>query len=152
MKMTMVNSGLKGLKLPATSGWRVRTPLWYSVFKYADVSFPSHLSRFSIVGSFRDREVACSASDWHSLNFESCVTVYRAVSSDSSHNHHEVVLAQISLCNPVHKGGLKPNLLIFSPTCSWTLMLIGGHTIMVRSKCRKVEGYFFYTTFSRHLH
>ena len=38
----------------------------------------------SIVGSLRDREVACSASDLKDLNFESCV--WRAVSSHSSHH------------------------------------------------------------------
>ena len=41
--------------------------------------------RLSIVGSLRDREVACSASDRQGLNFESCVR--RAVSSHSSHHH-----------------------------------------------------------------
>ena len=57
----------------------------------------------SIVGSLRDREVACSASDRQGLNFESCV--WRTVSSQSSHHPQEVLLAQFSLY--VHKGGLK---------------------------------------------
>ena len=52
----------------------------------------------SIVGSLRDREVACS-------NFESCV--WRTVSSQSSHHPREVLLAQFSLY--VHKGGQKPD-------------------------------------------
>ena len=38
----------------------------------------------SIVGSLRDREVACSASDRQGSNFESCV--WRTVSSQSSHH------------------------------------------------------------------
>ena len=59
----------------------------------------------SIVGSLRDREVACSASDRQSSNFVSCV--WRTVSSQSSHHPQEVLLAQFSLY--VHKGGLKPD-------------------------------------------
>ena len=58
-----------------------------------------------IVGSLRDREVACSASDRQGSNFESCV--WRTVSSQSSHHPQEVFLAQFSLY--VHKGGLKPD-------------------------------------------
>ena len=61
--------------------------------------------KVSIVGSLRDREVACSASDRQGSNFESCV--WRTVSSQSSHHSQEVLLAQFSLY--VHKGGLKPN-------------------------------------------
>ena len=61
--------------------------------------------KVSIVGSFRHREVACSASDRQCSNFESCV--WRAVSSQSSHHPQEVLLAQFSLY--VHKGGLKPD-------------------------------------------
>ena len=59
----------------------------------------------NIVGSLRDREVACSASDRQGSNFESCV--WRTVSSQSSHHPQEVLLAQFSLY--VHKGGLKPD-------------------------------------------
>ena len=61
--------------------------------------------KVSIVGSLRDREVACSASDRQGSNFESCV--WRTVSSQSSHQPQEVLLAQFSLF--VHKGGLKPD-------------------------------------------
>ena len=61
--------------------------------------------KVSIVGSLRDREVACSASDHQGSNFESCV--WRTVSSQSSHHPQEVLLAQFSLY--VHKGGLKPD-------------------------------------------
>ena len=59
----------------------------------------------SIVGSLRDREVACSALDRQGSNFESCV--WRTVSSQSSHHPQEVLMAQFSLY--VHKGGLKPD-------------------------------------------
>ena len=61
--------------------------------------------KVSIVGSLRDREVACSASDRQGSKFESCV--WRTVSSQSSHHPQEVLLAQFSLY--VHKGGLKPD-------------------------------------------
>ena len=61
--------------------------------------------KVSIVGSFRDREVACSVSDRQDSNFESCV--WRTVSSQSSHHPQEVLLAQFSLY--VHKSGLKPD-------------------------------------------
>ena len=68
--------------------------------------FPPHPRvKVSIVGSLRDREVACSASDRQGSNFESCV--WRTVSSQSSHHPQEVLLAQFSLY--VHKGGLKPD-------------------------------------------
>ena len=65
--------------------------------------------KVSIVGSLRDREVACSASDRQGSNFESCV--WRTVSSQSSHHPQKVLLAQFSLY--VHKGGLKPDLFHF---------------------------------------
>ena len=68
-----------------------------------NVSSPSTCE--SIVGSLRDREVACSASDRQGSNFKSCV--WRTVSSQSSHHPQEVLLAQFSLY--VHKGGLKPD-------------------------------------------
>ena len=61
--------------------------------------------KVSIVGSLRDREVACSASDHQGSNFESCV--WRTVSSQSSHHPQKVLLAQFSLY--VHKGDLKPD-------------------------------------------
>ena len=61
--------------------------------------------KVSIVGSLRDREIACSASDRQGSNFKSCVL--RTVSSQSSHHPQEVLLAQFSLY--VHKGGLKPD-------------------------------------------
>ena len=61
--------------------------------------------KVSIVGSLRDRKVACSASDRQGSNFKSCV--WRTVSSQSSHHPQEVILAQFSLY--VHKSGLKPD-------------------------------------------
>ena len=61
--------------------------------------------KVTIVGSLRDLEVACSASDRQGSNFESCV--WRTVSSHSSHHPQEVLLAQFSLY--VHKGVLKPD-------------------------------------------
>ena len=63
----------------------------------------------TIVGSLRDREVPCSASNRQGPNFESCV--WRTVSSQSSHHPQEVLLAQFSLY--VHKGGLKPDSFIY---------------------------------------
>ena len=73
--------------------------------KETKMFLPHPRVKLSIVGSFRDREVACSASDRQGSNFESCV--WRTVSSHSSHHPHEVLLAQFSLY--VHKGGLKPD-------------------------------------------
>ena len=61
--------------------------------------------KVSIVGSLRDREVACSPSDRQDTNFESCV--WSIVSPQSSHHPQEDLLAQFSLY--VHKGGLKPD-------------------------------------------
>ena len=68
-------------------------------------ALPHPRVKVSIVGSLRDREVACLASDRQGSNFESCV--WRTVSSQSSHHPQEVFLAQFSLY--VHKGGLKPD-------------------------------------------
>ena len=53
--------------------------------------FPHPLVKVGIVGSLRDQEVACSASDRQGSNFESCV--WRTV---SSHHPQEVLLAQFS--------------------------------------------------------
>ena len=74
-------------------------------FKETKMFLPHLCVKVSIVGSLRDREVACSASDRQGSNFESCV--WRTVSSQSSHHPQEVLLAQFSLY--VHKGGLKPD-------------------------------------------
>ena len=83
--------------------------------KETKMFLPHPRVKVSIVGSLRDREVACSASDRQGSNFESCV--WRTVSSQSSHHPQEVLLAQFSLY--VHKGGLKPDsfhLYIMYPT------------------------------------
>ena len=76
-----------------------------AVSKKQKMFLPHPRVKVSIVGSLRDREVACSASDRQVSNFESCV--WRTVSSQSSHHPQEVLLAQFSLY--VHKGGLKPD-------------------------------------------
>ena len=73
--------------------------------KLTKMFLPHPRVKVSIVESLRDREVACSASDRHGSNFESCV--WRTVSSESSHHPQEVLLAQFSLY--VHKGGPKPD-------------------------------------------
>ena len=73
--------------------------------KETKLFLPHPRVKVSIVGSLRDREVACSASDRQGSNFESCV--WRTVSSQSSHHPQEVLLGQFSLY--VHKGGLKPD-------------------------------------------
>ena len=79
--------------------------------KETKLFLPHPRVKVSIVGSLRDREVACSASDRQGSNFESCV--WRTVSSQSSHHPQEVLLAQFSLY--VHKGGLKPDSFHFLP-------------------------------------
>ena len=78
--------------------------------KETKMGLPHPRVKLSIVGSLRDREVACSASDRQGSNFGSCV--WRTVSSHSSHHPQEVLLAQFSLY--VHKGGLKPDSCICS--------------------------------------
>ena len=77
--------------------------------KETKLFLPHPRVKVSIVGSLRDREVACSASDRQGSNFESCV--WRTVSSQSSHHPQGVLLAQFSLY--VHKGGLKPDSFLF---------------------------------------
>ena len=91
--------------------------------KETKMFLPHPRVKVSIVGSLRDREVACSASDRQGSNFESCV--WRTVSSQSSHHPQEVLLAQFSLY--VHKGGLKPDSFHF-------FTVIGGiqHIIFIR--------------------
>ena len=63
--------------------------------KETKMSFLHPHVKLSIVGSLRDREVVCSASDRQGSNFESCV--WRTVSSHSSPHPQEVLLAQLSL-------------------------------------------------------
>ena len=90
--------------LPFTPEFGVRFPV-SAVSKKQNMLLPHPRVKVSIVGSLRDREVACSPSDRQGSNFESCVE--RTVSSQSSHHPQEVLLAQFSLY--VHKGGLKPD-------------------------------------------
>ena len=78
-------------------------------FKETKMFHPHPRVKVSIVGSLRDREVACSASDRQGSNFES--SVWRTMSSQSSHHPQEVLLSQYSLY--VHKGGLKPDSFYF---------------------------------------
>ena len=77
--------------------------------KETKMFLPHPRVKVSIVGSLRDRDVACSASDRQCSNFEYCV--WRTVSSQSSHHPQEVLLAQFSLY--VHNVGLKPDLFYF---------------------------------------
>ena len=74
-----------------------------AVWKKQTCFFPIHSKKLSIVGSFRDREVTCSTSDFQGFNFESCD--WRVVSSHSFRHPQEVLVAQFN----VHKSGLKPN-------------------------------------------
>ena len=89
---------------PAAFHARVSVP-GLGGFKETKMFLPHPRGKVNIVGSLRDREVACSASDRQGANFESCV--WRTVSSQSSHHPQEALLAQFSLY--VHKGGLKPD-------------------------------------------
>ena len=102
--------------------------------KEAKMFLPHPRVKVNIVGSLRDREVACSASDRQGSNFESCV--WRTVSSQSSHHPQEVLLAQSSLY--VHKGGLKPDSLHYYPDpiqslCKWGFR--GVSDPMLRGEC-----------------
>ena len=102
----------------STAAFHARVRGWFpisAVWKKQKMFLPHPRVKVSIVGSLRDREVACSASDRQGSNFESCV--WRTVSSQSSHHPQEVLLAQFSLY--VHKGGLKPDSFHF---ISWPLV------------------------------
>ena len=63
--------------------------------KETKMFLPHPRVKLSIMGSLCAREVACSASDRQGSNFESCA--WRTVSSHSSHNPQEVLLAQFNL-------------------------------------------------------
>ena len=79
--------------------------------KETKMFLPHPLVKLTIVGSPRDREVPCSASDLQGLKFESCV--WRAV---SSHHPQEVLRANFS--RYVHKSGLKPDSFFIWPYMS----------------------------------
>ena len=81
-----------------------RAPLWHSSFKKQNVS--SMITCKVLWGFSATRGTASSASDRQGSNFKSCV--WRAKSSNSSHHLQEVLLAQFSPENYVHKIGLKP--------------------------------------------
>ena len=74
-----------------------------SGLKETKMFLPYPRVKVSIVGSLRDLDVVCSASDRQGSNF----CVWRTVSSQSSHHPQEVLLAQFSPY--VHKGGLNPD-------------------------------------------
>ena len=104
--MGQYNVTLKNTKPPYSKQGGVRGSVpGLGGLKETKLFLPHPRVKVSIVGSLRDREVACSASDRQGSNFESCV--WRTVSSQSSHHPQEVLLAQFSLY--VHKGGLKPD-------------------------------------------
>ena len=106
--------------------------------KETKMFLPHPRVKVSIVGSLRDREVACSASDRQGLNFESCV--WRAVSSQSSHHPQEVLLAQFSLY--VHKGGLKPDSFVKRHIIMGTIFSQLCHpftSLFVRTLCPKTD-------------
>ena len=84
--------------------------------KETKMFLPHPRVKVSIVGSLRDREVACSASDRQGSNFESCV--WGAVSSQSSHHPQEVLLALFSLY--VHKGVLIHCIFRYCTALHWS--------------------------------
>ena len=95
--------------------------------KETKMILPHPRVKLSIVGSLRDREVACSASERQGSNIESCI--WRIVSSQSSHHPQEVLLAQFSLY--VHKGGLKPDsfhFISFDIWLLWPMRLFHDHS------------------------
>ena len=103
--------------------------------KETKLFLPHPRVKVSIVGSLRDREVACSASDRQGLNFESCV--WRTVSSQSSHHPQEVLLAQFSLY--VHKGALKPDSFHF--ICPVLSYIVGGWVLKSNAICVPTLGH-----------
>ena len=116
--------------------------------KETKLFLPHPRVKVSIVGSLRDREVACSASDRQGSNFESCV--WRTVSSQSSHHPQEVLLAQFSLY--VHKGGLKPDSFHFSVKLSKLFMTAINYGLHLRILHRSTFGDFFYLSSQRERH
>ena len=117
-----VGGGPRVVVSPAAFHARVRgsVPGLGGLKETKNVSSPSTFE-VSIVGSFRDQEVACSASERQGSNFESCV--WRTVSSQSSHHPQEVLLVQFSLY--VHKSGLKHDSFHFLGLC-----LVGTHYLL----------------------
>ena len=104
-------------------------------FKETKMFLPHPRVKVSIVGSLRDQEVACSASDRQGSNFESCV--WRTVSSQSSHHPQEVLLAQFSLY--VHKSGLKPDSFHFISFPSNTNLVRNSVHLLVKTTAPSVK-------------
>ena len=98
----MVFINLKSSWAGALGSWLARLPFTpefgarFPVSVETKMFLPHPRVKVSIVGSLRDREVACWVSDRQGSNFESCV--WRTVSSQSSHHPQEVLLAQFILC------------------------------------------------------
>ena len=108
--LDLLGGGPRVVVSTATAAFHARVRrsfLGLDVLKKTKMFLPHPYVKLSIVWILPDREVACSASDRQSLNFESYV--WRAVSSHSSHHPQEVLLAQFSLYTYVHKSGLKPD-------------------------------------------
>ena len=120
--------------------------------KETKMFLPHPRVKVSIVGSLRDREVACSASDRQGSNFESCV--WRTVSSQSSHHPQEVLLAQCSLY--VHKGGLKPDSFHLLSYEKWNWASIAKQFTVYEFRWNLIrfgawlEPYYVYTANTRH--
>ena len=113
--MAMLSGGPRVVVSTAAFHARVRGSVpGLGGLKEAKMFLPHPRVKASIVGSLRDREVACSASDRQGPNFESCV--WRTVSSQSSHHPQEFSLY-------VHKGGLKPDSFHFF----MAMLLEGSH-------------------------
>ena len=73
--------------------------------KETKMFLPHPRVKVSIVGSLREIEVACSTSDRHGPNFQSCG--WRTVSSQSSHHHPQEVLLG-PYAPPDHCGVQRP--------------------------------------------
>ena len=105
--------------------------------KETKMFLPHPRVKVSIVWSLRNREVACSASDRQGSNFAFCV--WRTVSSQSSHQPQEVLLAQFSLY--VHKGGLKPDSFHFT----FQTIVLNTYYLFLRQIQRPEKKYIFST-------
>ena len=104
---------------------------------------PPRSSLTNSVGWFRDREAACLASDCQGSNIKSCIwthnsrnlrsaysadlTRYDGIwrAPDSLQRYQEVILAQFSLYNFIHKNGLRLHSFVFRSHC--TPVSCGGY-------------------------
>ena len=129
-KLELTICYLSSLEVVSTAAFHAKVRVsvtGLSGLKETKMFLPHPRVKLSIVGSLRDREVACSASDRQGLNFESCV--WRTVSSHSSHHPQEVLLAQISLY--VHKGGLRPDSFNFIFVFTWSYAIFNVPSIFL---------------------